>query len=232
MLPDTTNYLVIWAGLGKRDAIQGPVKLAYRKSILSRICNDSTARRIIIHVQFPDRLEEIADNLEHLETIILYSETGGAGQDPALPSGLSGRFQAARFDELMSEGRDNFEPGPKFNGLAAIMYTSGTTGASKGVANSHLHSFCYADGAGEIFHLCPADRFYSSGPPLFHVGCQWAICYVSLIYGATVVLRRGYSNDHFWPDVKEHSCTVVFLLGAIANFLWQQPATSGDRPRI
>lgn len=84
MLPDTTDYLVIWAGLGKRGAIQVPVNLACRKSILSCICKDSTARRIDVDVQFLDRLAEIAGSLVHLETIILYSETGGAGRPASM----------------------------------------------------------------------------------------------------------------------------------------------------
>ena len=32
----------------------------------------------------------------------------------------------------------------------------------------------------------------------------------------------------FWPDIAKHNCSVVFLLGAIANFLWQQPPTATD----
>ena len=49
-----------------------------------------------------------------------------------------------------------------------------------------------------------------------------------MIYGATVVLRQGYRNEYFWPDVAKHNCSVAFLLGAIANFLWQQPQTPED----
>ena len=49
-----------------------------------------------------------------------------------------------------------------------------------------------------------------------------------MIYGATVVLRQGYKNEYFWPDIAEHNCNVAFLLGAIANFLWQQPPARED----
>ena len=49
-----------------------------------------------------------------------------------------------------------------------------------------------------------------------------------MIYGATVVLRQGYKNEYFWPDIAAHRCTVAFLLGAIANFLWQQPERPED----
>ncbi len=229
MMPDTTDFLLIWAALGKRGAIQVPINLAYQKSILRRICNDSTAKSIIVDVQYLDRLEEVCESLESLTTLILYSEDGGTNLKNAVPAKLSKRCKSVEFGELFSDSTADFSDGPRFNDLLAIMYTSGTTGASKGVCITQSHAFCYADSAAEIFHLCSADRFYTSGLPLFHVGCQWAVCYASLIYGGTVVLRRGYSNDYFWPDVKEHDCTVVFLLGAIANFLWQQPSTPDDR---
>ena len=48
MLPDVVDYLVVWCGLGKRGAVEVPVNLAYRKGIPYHICNDSTARTMII----------------------------------------------------------------------------------------------------------------------------------------------------------------------------------------
>ena len=61
MLPDVVDYLVVWCGLGKRGALEVPVNLAYRRSILRRICNDSTAKTIIVDREFLPRLDEIAD---------------------------------------------------------------------------------------------------------------------------------------------------------------------------
>ncbi|GIS87861.1 MAG: hypothetical protein CM1200mP18_05710 [Gammaproteobacteria bacterium] len=70
----------------------------------------------------------------------------------------------------------------------------------------------------KIFYLSEEDRFYTAGLPLFHLAGQWGVCYASMIYGATVVLRKGYRNANFWPDIAEHSCTVVFLLGCNSKF--------------
>ena len=229
MLPDTIDYVTVWCGLAKRGAIEVPINLAYRKSILERLCNDSTAKKIIIDHQYVDRLEEIADDLEHLDCVILYAEDRNLDPPCILPPRLAQTCRVARFNDLFSDTNTNFEPAPQYSDLVGIMYTSGTTGASKGVSTTHSHSFCYADGAAEIFYLSEEDRFYTAGLPLFHLAGQWAVCYASMIYGATVVLRKGYRNDYFWPDIAEHNCTVVFLLGAIANFLWQQPRLPQDR---
>jgi len=49
-----------------------------------------------------------------------------------------------------------------------------------------------------------------------------------MICGATAVLRQGYKNEYFWADIAKYECTVTFLLGAVANFLWQQPETDDD----
>ena len=228
MLPDTIDYVTVWCGLAKRGAIEVPINLAYRKNILKRLCNDSTAKKIIIDCQYVERLEEIADDLEHLDCVILYSEDQNLNSYGTLPPTLAETCRVARFENLFSDKTTDFEPAPQYSDLVGIMYTSGTTGASKGVSTTHSHSFCYADGAAEIFYLSEEDRFYTAGLPLFHLAGQWGVCYASMIYGATVVLRKGYRNDNFWPDIAEHSCTVVFLLGAIANFLWQQPKLPED----
>ena len=175
-----------------------------------------------------ERLEEIADDLVHLDCVILYAEDQKLDSYGTLPPKLAQTYQVAGFEDLFSDISTDFEPAPQFSDLVGIMYTSGTTGASKGVSTTHSHSFCYADGAAEIFYLSEEDRFYTAGLPLFHLAGQWGVCYASMIYGATVVLRKGYHNNNFWSDIAEHSCTVVFLLGAIANFLWQQPKLPED----
>ena len=228
MLPDTPDFITLWCGLSKRGAIEVPVNLAYRGSILKRICNDAGAKTIIVDRAYLDRLEDIEPELEHLECCVIYSEDPVAAEDLSLPPGLARRCRAARFADLFSNDAGAFEPVTAFHDLVGIMYTSGTTGTSKGVMTTHAHSFAYAHSAAEIFDLQPEDVFYNSGLPLFHVGGQWAIVYSCMIRGATMVLRQGYSNANFWPDINEHGCNVVFLLGTIVNFLWQQPETPDD----
>ena len=228
MLPDTFDTITTWCGLTKRGAVEVPVNLAYRKSILRRICNDSRAKTMIVDRTYLDRLEEIAPELTHLERCVVYAEDGAAADAPSLPPTLAGRCTASRFQDLFSNNDAPFEPAPTHHDMVGIMYTSGTTGASKGVMTAHAHAFAYAQSAAEIFALGPDDVFYNSGLPLFHVGGQWAVVYSSMIHGATVILRRGYSNANFWPDIAEHGATVAFLLGAIANFLWQQPESPSD----
>ena len=63
---------------------------------------------------------------------------------------------------------------------------------------------------------------------MFHIAGQWGVVYASMMRGATTILRRGYRNHYFWPDIAAHRGTVVFMLGAIANFIWQQTPSEAD----
>ena len=113
MLPDTIDYVTVWCGLAKRGAIEVPINLAYRRSILERLCNDSTAKKIIIDHQYVDRLEEIADDLEHLDCVILYAEDRNLDPPCTLHPRLAQTCPAARFNDLFSDKNPNFEPAPK-----------------------------------------------------------------------------------------------------------------------
>ena len=228
MLPDTIDFVRVWWGLSKRGAIEVPVNLAYRGRILTHICNDSKAGTIIVDRKFLDRLEDIADDLEHLERCVIYSEDPAQRENLALPPKLGARCSALPFASLFSQNAAPVEPAPAFHDLMSILYTSGTTGPSKGVMIPHAQSFIEAlSAAMEHWLLTPEDVFYNSGSPFFHVQGK-AVAYCSLIAGCTAVVRQGYKNDYFWRDVREHGCTVAGLLGAIGNFLWQQPERADD----
>jgi crotonobetaine/carnitine-CoA ligase len=111
----------------------------------------------------------------------------------------------------------------------AVMYTSGTTGPSKGAVISERHAYEYANAAAELVELREGDVYYAP-LPLFHIAGQWAVVYACLQRGACAVLKRRFTTSAFWDDVRGHGVTVSFLLGAMAQFLLniEPAATDGD----
>ena len=229
MMPDGIDLAALFCGLARRGAPEVPVNLAYRGAFLRRIVNDSLARTIVIDAGFLERLEAVAGELESLERCIVYPEL-----PDALPERIAGRFETLPFAALDGDGEVAVEDEPgvadqaSYRDLIGIMYTSGTTGASKGVMVCHAHAYRYAWNVTRNHAVGRGDRYYSAGLPLFHIAGQWGVLYGSMLRGATVILRRGYRNEYFWNDIAEHGATSVFLLGAIANFLWQQPESPHD----
>lgn len=222
MMQDGIDLAALWCGLARRGAPEVPINLAYRDAFLRRIVDDSLARTLVIDAGFLERLAEVAEELVHLERCIVYPDLPAT-----LPEGIAGRFETLPFSALEGDGGAAVEEGPTYRDLIGIMYTSGTTGTSKGVMVCHAHAYRYAWNVTRNHAVKRGDRYYSAGLPLFHIAGQWGVLYGSMLRGATVILRRGYRNEYFWKDIAEHRATSVFLLGAIANFLWQQP----ERPR-
>ena len=63
MLPDTVDYIWAWCALSKLGAIEVPVNAHYRGTILSYVINDSSAKIMVVHADFLDRIEAVGDDL-------------------------------------------------------------------------------------------------------------------------------------------------------------------------
>jgi fatty-acyl-CoA synthase len=93
------------------------------------------------------------------------------------------------YEELLAASRDDFHyPAIEENDGAAMCFTSGTTGFSKGVIYSHralvLHSFCC--GLVEVLGLSEADTVLPVAP-MFHANA-WGIPFAATMLGARLVL--------------------------------------------
>ncbi len=93
------------------------------------------------------------------------------------------------YEELLAEAGDDFRyPQIDENDGAAMCFTSGTTGFSKGVIYSHralvLHSF--ACGLGEVFGMSHFDTVLPVAP-MFHANA-WGLPFACTMLGARLVL--------------------------------------------
>lgn len=223
MLPNTVDFIALWCGLGKLGAIEVPVNTAYRGDIFAHVINDSGARTMIADHRFLERLAEIAPRLETLERLVVAGNPSGDND----VSGLGNRFEIVGWDAIEAACEAPVEGGPRHLDIVAVMYTSGTTGPSKGVKITHSHAYNYAACGPDLLDLGPDDIYYAP-LPLFHIAGQWAVIYATMIAGATAVLTDRFSIETFWQDVRRHGATSTFLLGTMAAFLYRQEQRPDD----
>jgi crotonobetaine/carnitine-CoA ligase len=193
-----------------------PVNTAYKGSILVHVINNSGARAIVIESGYLPLLAEVADRLERLECVVVRGDPGGVALPPRLKMKAWAELPGARARPAALQPWD----------LMGIMYTSGTTGPSKGVRVTHAHAYGYA--APAVLGRALASDVSLVTLPLFHIGGQWAGVYNSLIAGGSSVVLPRFSATTYWDEVRRHGCTYTLLLGAMANFLFQQPARDDD----
>ena len=218
LLPDSVEYISLWCALSKIGAIEVPVNVHHRGSILSWLVNDSRAEVLVVDAQYLERIEAVADELHTLKRIFVVGTADHA---------VDAEFELVDYRELSSVESEWAGPGPSYADLMAVMYTSGTTGPSKGATVTHAHAFQYAEGVVRMLELNESDIYYAP-LPLFHIAGQFALVYTACVAGATAVLPGTFSARRFWRDVRLHNATATFLLGAMANFLYRQDPAEDD----
>lgn len=219
MLPDGIEVVDLWCALARVGIIEVPLNNHYLGEILAYMINDALAREMVIHSQFLDRLVPIAGKLEHLQRLVV---TGGG----EVPAELRERFDIVSLQDLYADTEWS-GAGPRYNDVQAVMYTSGTTGPSKGAMMTHAHVYEYAYGVTEMLELRESDVYFAP-IPLFHIAGKFAVVYASCIAGCTAIVQGGFHTDSYWDDIRRHGATVSFLLGAMASFLYRQPESEGD----
>lgn len=110
----------------------------------------------------------------------------------------------------------------------AVMYTSGTTGPSKGVVWSHQTVLRIAEVAAERMGYRSDDVLFTA-LPLFHGNGLALSIMGALAARARVAVMPGFSARRFWHDVVESDATTANLLGSMAQILLRQPPTDLDR---
>jgi crotonobetaine/carnitine-CoA ligase len=220
MLPDGPDLVMSWLACAKLGVIEVPVNTAYRGDILAHIIRDSRARNMLVSSTYIERLKELGGSLGNMQRCFV------SAQDTYSSLGLPAVLQ--NLHSLMSD--DDRAPamniGP--NDLKAIMYTSGTSGRSKGVMVAHAHAYEYANGCASAAEVNASDIYYTAGLPLFHVAGRWGVLYGAAIKGATAIVPRQFSATNFWNEVRQFGVTATYLLGAMANFLQRQSPRPDD----
>jgi len=221
-LPNCLEYVFSWYALAKLGAVEVTVGDSYKGEFLRHQASLSKAPIIITTPDLAPRLAEIEDQLIFIQHCILVSETDAAHQ-----VGFE-RITASDFQALYHDDDSNLgiEVGPR--DPAAVLFTSGTTGLSKGVLMAHSHFYFFAEEDLQLVRLTEND-VYSTAFPLFHGNAQFLTVYPSLLAGAHCVLYPRFSASDFIGRIRRSGSTVCNLLGATMAFILAQPPRDDDK---
>ena len=106
--------------------------------------------------------------------------------------------------------------------VADILFTSGTTGRSKGACSAHRQTVSVARTWGELGEVTEDDRYLVVNP-FFHSFGYKAGIVVSLLTGATVVPMPVFDATRMMELVEEHRITVLPGAPAIYQALLEAP---------
>lgn len=219
-------FATAWLGVGHLAATAVFLNTELRSSFLRHQLNDSAISCIVVHAGLLDALAEIANEVPQMRTVIVVGGGAGDSEGSALPS----QWQVFGWPDWQNQP-DWDRPGPAAEDIACIMYTSGTSGPSKGVLMPHAHCALYGIGAIECLQITSEDRYYIS-LPLFHANGLFMQLGATLLAGIPAFVRRRFSASNWLSDIREHRSTLTNLLGATAGFIFNQPPTPDDRDHM
>jgi len=110
---------------------------------------------------------------------------------------------------------------------AVLIPTSGTTGRSKLVTQTHQGYTLAAEGFPWWTELTPDDRLITA-LPLFHINAQAYSLLGSMAIGASIVLLERFSASGFLDAARRHGATEFNMIGAMLEMLMRQPERADD----
>lgn len=210
----------LWAWLGTNAArgIDVPFNVEARGRLLEYFVHDATPRVLIGTEDYLRILAEtITDRPEFVVCI---------GEHSTKPFGDAVRQLS--FDELLALGSASEEElaSPLPGDIATIMYTSGTTGPSKGVMLPQRYYPANAAHAAQLTEVRPDDVVLCV-QPLFHIDARAFLTTAWSVGGKGVVGRR-FSVSRFWDEVRESGATIFSTIGTMLWMLHKQEPRPDD----
>lgn len=212
-LPNGPKALRTWFAVNYLGAVAVPINLAYKGPLLERVIENSQARVMVAECGLVERLDAVATaDLAQVVAI------GGEARCARLP--------VAPESALHDQGSDPPEPAEPVRpwDTQVILYTSGTTGPSKGVLCSYIHVW----NAGQNVYFLDRDDRYMVNLPLAHVSGVLP-CVLMLAIGGSVAIVERFQTASFWDQINDCEATFVILLGAMAKFLLSREVTPAER---
>ena len=229
MLPNCEEFLPVWYGILKAGAVMSSINTAYKGDFLSWTINLVEAKKLIISDVFLDRLDFVIKELPLLEHVIVMHTGAQEGPDPSL--------KWEPLTEFM-DASDSEPDGVEYSWVddARIMFTSGTTGRSKGVIKQNAADYFSARGLLEVVSKTSgrsiedlADDTFFSCLPLFHSNAQVLSGYPAMVAGGRIAYTERFSSSRFWQQVIDAEATVFNSIGAVSYFIWNIHVSDLDK---
>jgi carnitine-CoA ligase len=200
----TPPYLLCWLALASLGAVTVPVNPRSAAAELAGLVRQVTPRALITDADLGELVEAASvRELPELGVLDIGALLHAAGTGASLPD---------------VAGPDD---------LAVLIPTSGTTGRSKLVMQTHRAYAMAGEGFPFWMELTAEDRLMTS-LPLFHINAPAYSVMGSLACGAGLVLLPRFSASGFLDAARRHGATEFNAIGAMLEILMRQPLRPDD----
>jgi crotonobetaine/carnitine-CoA ligase len=207
-------------GINRLGAIWSPISTEYRGEWLRELLCAVGSRVLVVDAHLLPEIERCGDlPFEH---VVVHGDSA-AGTD-VLRTATS-----ANLDDFASFAPHKSKITLRHGETNAVLWTSGTTGRSKGVMQPHAVWMLWAQRHNEVFRggIRPGESFYYC-MPMYNSGGWIMNIYPALIAGAQAAIDKRFSVAGFWDRLRHYDANHTMTLGTMHVYLFQQEAKDDD----
>ena len=224
-MPNSLEICLAWFGILKNGSVMVPINTAYVMDFLQYIIESSDSKIIIIAEEYLERLANIQERIPNIKKVIVWTRNNS---EEFNNHGFN-KTECISWNKFVANGHDK-EPTVEITHMdhARLMYTSGTTGKSKGVVRPCAADYSSAQNYSSIMDLTKEDTVFTC-LPLFHSNAMVMGVYPAMISGCKVIVEEKYSASKFWQWMKDFEVTKFNLVGVMSYFMWNAPVVSEEK---
>ena len=197
---NTPHFVEAFYGILRAGGVVVPLNTALTRPEVAHVIADSGARVLIAMEAAIDLARDVRDAVPELEQVVVTGVTG------AVPG------TTAHWRELIDSASPYTPVTRAPDDLAALVYTSGTTGTPKGAMLTHRNLTANQDQVSQTRMAITEDDVVLAVLPLFHIYALNVGLGASIHAGASVLLVERFDPVGTLDLVGRHGATVV--LGA------------------
>lgn len=222
ILENCEESVVMWLAANAVGVVDVPINVEAKGESLGYLMCDADPQAIVVG---PGRVAEVIS-------------VAGPGLNWVITAGPTEsdspkvRVNRISYRELVGAGETAppVTEWPLSQDLATIMYTSGTSGRSKGVMLPQGYYQAFARLVADVYEFEASDRLYCA-QPLYHMDPRAAVCSAAAA-GASVCIGDRFSPSRFWSEVARVGANKFQYIGTMLWLLHKQESASSDAQQV
>lgn len=215
LVPNSAAFAIAFHGIIRAGAIATTINALFTaEDIVKQLTNSGAGMLITVEVLAAQAFQAAAEVGLPAERVIVLD--GPGGNHPNADDLLTAALPAPAVD---------FDPATQ---LAALPYSSGTTGNPKGVMLTHRNLTANVAQIAPIAALTADDRILAV-IPFFHIYGMTVVLNASLKARAQLVVMPSFDLAGFLGAIEGHRCTLAYIAPPVAVALAKHPSVDAYR---
>jgi crotonobetaine/carnitine-CoA ligase len=213
-----------WLAVSLIGAIEVPINQNYRADILRHILTVAKPSVIVADAELLSALSAAGEHLSFIRDIVVIPSS-----EKRISFDVGPSVRVHDYSEIIADltpGLPDVYVGPA--DVASIMFTSGTTGPSKGVMIPNGQVCLLALQTIQSTRMNADDLFYCAHP-MNHIAGKHMGVFATFVSGGRLILDRRFEASQWLERIQRYAVTLSIAHGPMIEMIYQTPPSADDR---